>query len=135
MAINTDSVSNPSYLAVSPGGKFVYAVNENGGKQPGEVSAFSFDKKNGQLRFINKQQTGGDHPCYITLSKNGKQAIVGNYSGGNFSVFTINSDGSLNGLSQLVQHVGSGANKQRQENPMFMQQFFRLSKIIYLYLI
>ena len=112
---NTDSVSNPSYLVVDSFGNFVYAVNENGGKVPGEVSAFYFDKKRGKLRFVNKQQTGGDHPCYIALTKNGKQVIVGNYTGGNFSVFPVHVDGSLKRRSQLIQHVGSGSNKQRQE--------------------
>src|SRR5699024_4635737 len=45
----TDSVSNPSYLAVSENQKYVYAVNEN---PKGSVSAFSFDNKTGKLTFI-----------------------------------------------------------------------------------
>ena len=35
---------NPSFLAFSPDGKFVYAVNEHG--EESTVSAFTFDKKN-----------------------------------------------------------------------------------------
>ena len=110
-------VSNPSYLAVSTNGKYVYAVNENGGNKPGEVSAFSFNKKSGELLFINKQSSGGDHPCYVTLTKNGKWAIVGNYSGGNFSVFPVKPDGSLEPYKQLIQHSGSSVNEQRQKKP------------------
>jgi 6-phosphogluconolactonase len=52
---NTDSSSNPSFLAVSPNGKYLYAVNETGGEQPGRVSAFAFDKNNATLRLLNQQ--------------------------------------------------------------------------------
>ena len=108
-------VSNPSYLAISPSRKFVYAVNENGGEQPGEVSAFDFDKKTGKLSFLNKQQSGGDSPCYVSVDKSGKWVVVGNYTGGNLSALPVNADGSLQPYAQLIQHTGKSANKSRQE--------------------
>ena len=43
---NTDSVVNPSYLTLSKDGKYLFAVNETNGDNPGRVSAFSFDKEN-----------------------------------------------------------------------------------------
>src|SRR5260221_14769379 len=51
------NVSNPSYLAVSPNEKFVYAANENHNKDNsgGEITSFSFDKKTGILTELNKQ--------------------------------------------------------------------------------
>ena len=55
---NTEGVVNPSYLAISSDNKYVYAANETGGKEPGSVSAFSFNKGTGQLTFINKQPSG-----------------------------------------------------------------------------
>ena len=114
---NTDSAANPSYLAVSPTGKFVYAVNETGGDKPGAVSAYSFDRNTGKLDFINQELTGGDAPCYVSLSKGNNWLMVANYSGGSLSAFGVNSDGSLNPFSQLIQHTGSSVNKQRQEKP------------------
>lgn len=110
--------SNASYLAVSPNGKFVYATNENGkDDNGGEVSAFSFDKTNGQLTLLNKQLSGGDHPCYVTVDKSGKWVIAGNYSSGTLSVFPVQTDGSLGTASQQIQHKGSGPNKDRQDKP------------------
>src|SRR5687768_5077089 len=77
---NTDSASNPSYLAITPNGKFVYAVYEDGGSQKsGQVSAYSFDKASGSLKFLNKQ-VSGDHPCYVAVTKDGKWVTAGNYS-------------------------------------------------------
>jgi 6-phosphogluconolactonase len=108
----TDSVSNPSFLAVHPSGKYLYACNED---QPGAVSAFAFDRRTGRLTFINQQPTGGDHPAYVAVDKYGSWLLAGNYSGGNLSAFALNKNGSLQPYSQLVQHTGSSVNKERQE--------------------
>src|SRR4028119_1389955 len=79
---NTEGLVNPSYLALSHDHKHVYAVTESSTKNAGSVSAFSFDKVSGQLQFINKQSSGGDNPCYVSISKNNKWVTVGNYTGG-----------------------------------------------------
>jgi 6-phosphogluconolactonase len=113
--VSTQAADNPSYLAVAPGGKFLYSVNETDGAKPGSVSAFSFDKKTGQLKLINQQASGGDDPCYVAVDAHRKWALVANYNGGNFSALPIAADGSLGARTQTIQHTGSGANKARQE--------------------
>ena len=114
---NTDSAANPSYLSLSPGGKYVYAVYEEGGQKNGQVSAYAFDRATGRLRFLNQQPTGGDHPCYVSNTRDNKWVAVANYTGGNFSVFPVHADGSLKPAVQTIQHEGSGANKARQAKP------------------
>jgi 6-phosphogluconolactonase len=113
--VSTTMTDNPSYLAIAPGGRFVYSVNETNGAKPGGVSAFSFDKTTGKLTFIDKQASGGDDPCYISVDAGRTWALVANYSGGNLSALPIGSDGSLHPLTQLIQHTGTGPNKDRQE--------------------
>jgi 6-phosphogluconolactonase len=110
--LNTIKSSNPSYLAVAPGSKTIFAVNEN---NPGTVSAFSFKKDNGSLQFINSVETKGAHPCYVSVDKRGKHIVVGNYTGGNISVFDVKDDGSLSEAKQTIQHNGNSVNRQRQE--------------------
>ena len=110
-------IENPSYLAISKDQKFVYAVNENHGDKGGEISAFVLDKTKGELVFLNKQQTGGDDPCYVTVDSTGKNVIVANYSGGNIAVFKTNADGSLQPAVQTISHDGYGVNVARQEMP------------------
>ncbi|MEO6454511.1 MAG: beta-propeller fold lactonase family protein, partial [Ginsengibacter sp.] len=114
---NTDSAVSPSYLDVSKNGKYVYAVNETGGDKPGRVSSFIYNKDAGTLSFMNSQLTGGDHPCYVSVTKNNKWIAVANYSGGSVSVFPIDNNGALEPSAQFIQNTGSSVNKVRQEKP------------------
>jgi 6-phosphogluconolactonase len=114
---NTDSIVNPSYLAISPDKQHVYAVTETARNNSGSISAFSFNHSSGKLAFINKQTSGGDNPCYVSVYKSNKWVLVANYSGGSLSAFKTNKDGSLQPYNQLIQHEGKGINEQRQEKP------------------
>lgn len=112
-SISSIKSSNPSFLTVSPDKKNVYAVNED---KPGAVTAYSFEKKTGQLTQLNQQISNGDHPCYVNISNNGKFVIVGNYSSGTLAVYPVNKDGSLKEAAQVIKHTGSSVNKDRQES-------------------
>lgn len=104
---------NPSFLALSPDEKFVYAVNENG--KMSTVSAFTYSKKTGKLQFLNKVASGGTDPCYITVDA--KHVFVANYSSGSLAVFNRKADGSLTDVVQLIQHTGSSIDpKGRQKS-------------------
>lgn len=110
--------SNPSFVTVSPDGRFVYAVHETAPQdgKGGDIAAFAFNKENGTLTFINKQLSGGDHPCHVEVDKTGKWLFASNYSSGSLSVLPINIDGSL-GAATTIQHTGSGKHPQRQKGP------------------
>ncbi|MGB0006617.1 MAG: lactonase family protein [Candidatus Sulfotelmatobacter sp.] len=111
---------NPSFLAVHPNHRFLYAVNEVGnykGQKSGAVSAFAIDSTTGKLTLLNQVASGGADPCYITVDKTGKFVLVANYTGGSVSVFPILKDGSLGEASAFVQHTGHGTNPKRQEAP------------------
>ena len=111
---------NPSFLAVGPDNRHVYAVNEvqdyKRGKTGG-VSAFEIEPKTGKLTFLNEVASRGEDPCYVALDQSGKFALVANYTSGNIAVFPILEDGSLGESSSFVQHNGKGSNPERQEGP------------------
>lgn len=119
----TGGIDNPSFLAISPDKKRVYAVAETGDDNPGQVYAFSIDK-NSKLTLLNKQSTKGDAPCHVSVHPSGKWVTVANYTGGNFSVFAVKADGSLSEAVQTIQHTGSGPDKSRQEKPHVHQTVF-----------
>jgi len=99
---NTDSVTNPSYLTISKNEKFVYAVNETNGSNPGRVTAYSFDKKSGTLHFLNTTASGGDDPCYISATSDNKWLAVANYTSGTATVFPLNKNGTVAPYTQLI---------------------------------
>ena len=99
---NTDSVTNPSYLTISNDQKYVYAVNETNGANPGRVTAYSFDKKNVKLNFINTTASGGDDPCYIETTDDNKWLAVANYSSGTATLFPIDANGAVQPYTQII---------------------------------
>jgi 6-phosphogluconolactonase len=112
--------TNPSFLAVHPNHRFVYAVNEvttYKGRKSGAVSAFVIDRATGKLTLLNQVASGGADPCYITVDKTGKYVLVANYTGGSVAVFPVLEDGRLGEVSAFIQHTGHGTNPQRQEGP------------------
>jgi 6-phosphogluconolactonase len=112
--------ASPSYLAVHPNGKFLYAVGEVAqfaGKKAGSVSAFSIDTGTGKLTALNQQSSGGDGPCHLDVDRAGKVVVVANYGGGSVQALPIMGDGSLGEPGTFIQHEGSSANKSRQEKP------------------
>jgi 6-phosphogluconolactonase len=111
---------NPSFLAVDPSHRFLYAVNEVGnyqGQKSGGVSAFAIDHATGKLTFLNEVASKGADPCYITVDKTGKYVLVANYTGGSVAVFPILEHGRIGEASAFVQHTGHGTNPERQEAP------------------
>jgi len=112
--------TNPSWVALHPSGRFLYAVNEIGnyqGPNSGGVSSFAVDRATGELTFLNELPTRGADPCYVTVDHTGKYVLVANYTGGSVAVFPILADGKLGAATAFIQHTGHGTNPERQEGP------------------
>jgi 6-phosphogluconolactonase len=113
-------VNSPSFLAIHPNHRFLYAVNESDqfkGQKTGAVSAFAIDAKTGKLTLLNQQPSGGEGPCHLVVDREGKHVLAANYGGGSACVLPIGSDGKLGKATAFVQHEGSSVNKERQEKP------------------
>jgi 6-phosphogluconolactonase len=111
---------NPSFLAIHPSRRYLYAVgevDELGGKKTGGVSAFAIDPKSGDLKPLNQQSSGGAGPCHLVVDKEGKYVLAANYGGGSAVVLPIQKDGRLGEQTGFVQHQGHSVNKNRQEAP------------------
>src|SRR5229473_2682374 len=107
---------DPSWVAVHPGGKFLYAANEAG--KASTVSAFAVDAKSGKLTLLNQMPALGEDPCYLSFDKTGKYLFVANYSSGNVVAFPIGADGKLSAAAMNVRDEGKlGPNKERQDGP------------------
>jgi 6-phosphogluconolactonase len=116
----TREVKDPSYLAIAPSRRYLYAVNELeefAGKKSGALSAFAVDQRSGELRLLNQQPSMGGAPCYLVVDRTGRFVLVANYVGGNVAVLPVNADGSLGEATDLKQDAGSSINAERQEGP------------------
>jgi 6-phosphogluconolactonase len=112
--------TSPSYLAIHPNHRFLYAVNEVDefrGQKTGSVSAYSIDRNTGKLTLLNQVSSHGTGPCHVTVDKTGKNVFVANYEGGSVAVLPIEADGKLHEASAAMQYHGSGVDKERQEGP------------------
>ena len=110
--------TNPSWIALHPNGRYLYAVNEVQNyktSNSGGVSAFSIDRVTGKLTFLNEVRSRGADPCYVTVDSAGHYVLVANYTGGNIAAFPVLNDGKLGEASAFVQHAGHGPNPKRQE--------------------
>lgn len=110
-------VGNPSFVAVSPDKKFLYAIGESGGKKGGAVASFSINESTGALTKVSDGSSVGSGPCYVTTDKTGKVVLVANYGGGSVASLPVSADGKLSEAATFVQHKGSSVNKGRQSEP------------------
>ena len=106
---------NPTFLAVHPNGRYLYAANEV--SDASAVSAFAIDTKSGKLTPLNQQASGGSGPCHISVDATGKCLLVANYGSGSIAALPIQADGALGETIGAIQHTGSGANPARQSGP------------------
>jgi 6-phosphogluconolactonase len=115
-----DAGANPSFLVTHPNGRFLYAVNElerYGGRPTGAVSAFAIERGTSALTRLNEQPSGGGAPCYVSVDRTGRAALVANYAGGSVALLSIQPDGALGPAAHVVQHQGKGPNVERQAAP------------------
>jgi len=110
---------SPSFLAIHPSGKWLFAVNEvseGAGRGDGSVSAFKIESS-GELTFINKQASHGGAPCHCNVDATGKFLLIANYVGGNLAVYPIADQGALGAATTIVEHQGSSVDRGRQQQP------------------
>ena len=111
---------NPTFLAVHPNRRFLYAVQEVAtatGKSSPAVTAYAIEAATGRLTRLNTQSSGGAGPCHLVVDRAGQNVLVANYGGGSLAVLPINADGRLGPATACVQHYGASVNPQRQKAP------------------
>ncbi|HLH73548.1 MAG TPA: beta-propeller fold lactonase family protein, partial [Chloroflexota bacterium] len=116
----TPGVVNPSYLALDPRGRYLFAVNEVSeidGQPGGAVSAFAIDPASGELTFLNRQSTRGTAPCYLCVDQTGQTVLVSNYGSGSLAAFRVGSDGRLSSASDFIQHSAAEYNPKPPPGP------------------
>jgi 6-phosphogluconolactonase len=110
----TAGLENPSFLAIDPKGRYVYAVRES---SRGAVVALSRHPTTGELTVLNEQPSGGQGPCYVSVDRESRFVLVANYGSGHVALLPTADDGRLLPPTSVVQHEGSSVNPSRQKEP------------------
>ncbi len=107
----SDAVADPSYLALAPDGRLLYAVSET---EQGAVAAF--DVSDTLPRPAGEPvPVGGGSPTHLALAAG--HLVAANYGSGSVSVLPLRADGTPGRASCVLHHRGSGPDTDRQEGP------------------
>ncbi|MFJ3857252.1 lactonase family protein [Streptomyces sp. NPDC090085] len=113
-ALTTLSVAaaeEPSYLALAPDGRVLYAVSEAGS---GAVAAFR-TTAGGLAPLGAPVPVGGAGPTHLSLA--GGRLLTANYTSGSLSSLALAADGAPAGPARVLAHRGSGLDADRQAGP------------------
>jgi 6-phosphogluconolactonase len=103
--------ANPTYLALSPDRRFLYAVCAG----PFWASSFRVDPVSQGLTPLQQQSPGtGPTPCHIAIDPTGRIAVAANYHLAQAAAIPLGPDGAL-GAPRVVSHAGKGPHPTRQD--------------------
>jgi 6-phosphogluconolactonase len=109
--------SNPSFLALHPNGRYLYAVNEDSATAGTDrITAFSIGAPAQPLQELGSVSSQGVSPCHLVVDSTGKWLFVANYTSGTIAVYPIGADGRLGQAHQTIQQRGSGPVTGHQES-------------------
>jgi len=111
--ITSAKVGNPSYLTVTANG-FIYACTNTKTPNEGSVSAYKFNPSAKSLTFMNRHDSGGENPVYVTVDASAKWIINANYTDAGVSVHHLNQDGSIGAMTQNIKFTEGSINPKRQ---------------------
>ena len=112
--IHATRSENPSFLALHPSGRALYAVNEN---ESGELSAYAVDRGSGALRHTATVATHGSSPCHLSVHPSGDALYAANYGSGSVTTHLVGADLRPQEALQVIRHEGSGPDLKRQKGP------------------
>ncbi|WP_432136142.1 MULTISPECIES: lactonase family protein [unclassified Streptomyces] len=108
----TDSLPDPSCLALSPDRRTLYAVSET---PRGAVAAYRVDG-DAPERTGPPVRVGGDDPTHLSVHDG--HVLTANYGSGSVTAVPLRPDGTLaRSASAVLRHTGSGPYGPRQQGP------------------
>ncbi|MEU0167575.1 lactonase family protein [Streptomyces iakyrus] len=91
-------VGDPSYLALHPDRRTLYAVDE---RDDGAVTAVRLADR----KVLGSRGTGGAAPCHLSVHPGGRWLLSANYGSGSVAVHPIDASGTLGERTDLVRHT------------------------------
>ncbi len=109
---------HPTFLALAPDGKRLYAaneINEYQGAKSGAVSGFNIDRSGAKLSLINTVPSTASGPCHVAVDATGHTVFCANYTDGGAGSFHANAQGRLSTAVSQFHYKGHSVVPDRQE--------------------
>ena len=113
-----DGFTDPNWISRGPDGRLFTVSSDAEGPEKGCVNEIAVSQ-NG-LRLLERRASGGNAPCHLCVSADGRFLFAANYGSGSLAVFPLE-EGRLGNRLQRIQHVGSSAHPIRQTSPHIHQ--------------
>jgi len=109
--------ADPSFLEIAPSGKELYSVERSEDFDgAGAVAAYKI-ADSGILTLLNREASGGEGPCHVSLSPDGESVAVANYGSGSVASYRVGVDKVVSEAVSTIQHEGSSVDERRQGGP------------------
>lgn len=99
---------NPSYLALSPDGTRLYAVEELGEDAAPRTHSYAFDPATGALTLLGTAPSPGAAACHIITDRSGRFLYVSNFVSGDLLCYRLDADGAARTPPQVIARPGNG---------------------------
>jgi 6-phosphogluconolactonase len=114
---------NPSFLAIDPSRRFLFAVNEmrdHAGQPTGAVSSFAIDQQTGFPAFVSQVSSGGANPCHLSVTPDSQYLLVANHEDARVAVLPIAANGHLGAATDIRQNRPHDPANGRQPHAHFV---------------
>lgn len=113
LPVGFNRLRGAGYLAWSVDRRTIYAT-ALADETAGAVAAFAVGG-GGELRPLGTLPSSGRSCCHLAAAPGGRFLYAANYATGSLVEFSLRPDGSIAGLTRLIEHHGSGPDPERQE--------------------
>lgn len=103
-----DGIRNPSYLALSPAGDRLYAVEELDSAADPHVLAYALDRTTGALNLLARVPSPGSAACHISVSRDSRLLFVCNFVSGDLLCYRLDAQGIPTAPAQVIGRPGDG---------------------------
>lgn len=108
------TLADPNWLCAGPDGRIFCVSSDTDAPMRGCVCELRVTQTGMEL--VSRQPTGGNEPCSLALSPDGRFLLCTNYMTGSVSVHPLTGEG-IGPMLQLVRHSGAGPHPTRQSGP------------------
>jgi len=102
-------IRSPSYLAVSPAGDRLYAVEELDMSAKPQLHTYALDRTTGALELLGKVSMPGSSACHVSIDPERRFAFVSNFSSGDLLCYRLSVEGLPEEGPQVLTRPGNGS--------------------------